>query len=484
MHEDGEADGIDAADRTKVPDPSPHEDRPATAPRRRRMAGPRRVIAWILVVLASLLVPLSVVTAWTVGTVTQTDQYVSTLAPLVRERVITDYVAAQATKKLFATVDVHGRIEHALPKRAEFLATPVTRQLYGFVYKQVNAVLRSEWFHKLWDRLNERSHNAVVNVLTGKVNASERAHKVIVDVTPVITKAIDALDARGVTVFDGVRTRLRRADTLTVNLATSKQISKARNAFAAIYNLGWAVPVLAGIVVVAGVAVAVDRRKTLLRMSIGTALFAVFLLAALLIGRTFFVNHAVRVTPSVTSAVFDTIVRFLRDWLRITVVVAAALAIVLWLAGPGRWPRWIRAKVALAARWTARRVAELGNETRRRQASAAARSGAGWVMEHRDGLRLVGVVVAGAVIVLGGNLSVDGVFWTAVGLAVYLVVLEVVVAWARRASVEAIPGGSTPGGSTPGGASPGRGPNGGKGPDRSTSDRSETHEPDATPSDR
>lgn len=442
MGDDGEPERAEATG--TPPDPG----RPGP-PSRRRLGRLRRVVAWILVVLASLLVPLSVVTAWAVGTVTNTDQYVATMAPLVRERVITDYVATQATNKLFDAVDVQGRIEKALPKRAAFLAAPVTGQIYTFVREQLDKILRSEWFHELWDRLNERSHTSVVDVLTGKVTPGQRAHEVLVDVTPVITKAIDSLDARGVTTFDSVRTRLRQANTLTVRIATSEQISKARNAFSVITSAGWLVPVIAGAIVVVGVAIAVDRRKTLLRMAVGTALFAVVLLAVLAVGRSFFVDHAVRVTPPVTGAIFDVIIRFLRDWLRITVVIAVALALVLWLAGPGRWPRWMRAGVARAARWCGRRVAEINSAEHRAQASSAARTGAGWVMEHRDGLRLVGAVVAGAVIVLGGNLSVDGVFWTAVALVLYLIVLEIVVAWARRTS------GATADGPPPGGGADG-----------------------------
>lgn len=446
MDEDGEPERIEAGG------PAEAGSGQAGTPRRPRLSRSRRVIAWILVVLAALLVPLSVVTAWAVGTVTKTDQYVTTMAPLVRERVITDYVATRATNKLFDSVGVQGRIEKALPKRADFLAAPITGRVYTFVRDQFNKILNSEWFHKLWDRLNERSHSAVVNVLTGKVTPGQRAHRVLVDVTPVITKAIDTLDSKGVTVFDPVRARLRQANTLTVKIATAKQISKARNAFSVITSLGWLVPVFAGIVVIAGVAVAVDRRKTLLRMSVGTALFAVVLLGALALGRSFFIDHATRVTPPVTGAIFDTILRYLKDWLRITIVIAIVLAIVLWLAGPGRWPRWLRAKVALAARWCGRRVAELNSKEHRAQVSSAARTGAGWIMEHRDGLRLAGAVVAGAVIVLGGNLSVDGVFWTAVALVLYLIALELVVAWARRTSRAAVdatpPGGGVSDGET------------------------------------
>ena len=408
-------------------------ERAATS--QRRLSRTRRVVAWVLVVLAALLVPLSVVTVWAVNTVTNTDHYVATLAPLVRERVITDYVAAQATDKLFDSVDVQQRLEKTLPKPAKFVAAPLTNQLHGFVQKQVTTLLDSTWFHNLWDSLNRKSHTAIVNVLTGKTMPGRRANRVVVDLTPVLTKAIDALDAKGVTVFDGVRGKLSKANALTLNLASSGQISQARTFFEVASDLGWAAPLLAVIVIVAAVAVAVDRRKTLLRVAIATGLAILLLLAGLALGRSFFVDHAAdRVDPSVTGAIFDTITRFLKNGLRNVLIVVAVVAVVLWLAGPARWSRWVRSQVVRSARWVGRRAAELGNERNRRQVSAKARLGAAWALEHRSGLRLTGVVVAGVVVVFSGNLSVDGVWSTAIALAAYLVVLEVVLAWARRAA--------------------------------------------------
>ncbi|MGH9093010.1 MAG: hypothetical protein ACRDZR_16780, partial [Acidimicrobiales bacterium] len=338
MDHEGEARRTGVAARMRLLGPRPaRPDAEQGAPRRRTLERTRRVVTWILVVLASLLVPLSVFTVWTVNTVTNTDQYVATLAPLVREKVITEQVAVAATNKLFDAVDVQDRIEHALPSKAAFLAAPVTSQLHAFVRRQVDAVLNSTWFHRLWDTINRRSHQTVVDVLTGKRTPARRANRVIVDVTPVITKAVTALDQRGVTVFNGVRHRLDRADTLTLQLASSRQVSQARRLFSTATSLGWEVPLVAGLVVVAAVAVAVDRRKALLRIAVGTALFAVFLLACLALGRAFFVDHAAaRADPSVTGAVFDILVRFLREWMRILVAAAAGLAVVLWLAGPGR----------------------------------------------------------------------------------------------------------------------------------------------------
>ena len=52
----------------------------AGAPRRHRI---RTVTTWILIVATGLIVPLVVTGTWALRTVTNTDNYVATLAPLV-----------------------------------------------------------------------------------------------------------------------------------------------------------------------------------------------------------------------------------------------------------------------------------------------------------------------------------------------------------------------------------------------------------------
>ena len=65
-------------------------------PRARRTRG---IISWVLIVLASLLIPVSVVSAWAIRTVTDTDQYVTTMAPLARNQLIIDHLADKTTTR-------------------------------------------------------------------------------------------------------------------------------------------------------------------------------------------------------------------------------------------------------------------------------------------------------------------------------------------------------------------------------------------------
>src|SRR5580704_18851906 len=83
--------------------PAPGVADPRSGPRARRARG---ITAWVLVVLASLLIPISVLSAWAITTVTNTDQYVSTMAPLARNQIIIEHLATKATNELFSTMVV------------------------------------------------------------------------------------------------------------------------------------------------------------------------------------------------------------------------------------------------------------------------------------------------------------------------------------------------------------------------------------------
>jgi hypothetical protein len=137
-------------------------------------------------------------------------------------------------------------------------------------------------------------------------------------------------------------------------------------------------------VIAAAVAVAVDRRRTLLRAAVGAGLATVVVLATLALGRTFFVDHAAaHVSPPVSAAVFDTLTRFLSTGLRNALLATVVVAAVLWLAGPSPWARRLRTRVghrsARAMAQVRRRAAELASRRGRQPISAAGRPTAGWM---------------------------------------------------------------------------------------------------------
>ena len=394
----------------------------------------RRSITWVLVVLSALLVPISVLTVWAIRTVTNTDQFVATMAPLAREQVVTDYVAIRATDVLFEKVDVQGHLSSALPPKASFAAAPITSQVRGFVEDQFKTLLRSTWFQQAWDKANRRVHSSLVTFLEGnQLPAGQKAQEIAIKLNPVLEKGIAQLHKRGITVFDPLQAKLKNAANLSVTVASKPQVKAVRGVFHLAKTLGWVVPLVALVLIIGALAVAVDRRKTLLRLAVGVSIATVVVLGLVAYERNFFITHAAaRASPEVTGAVYDTLLHFLRDTLRLTVLVSVIVAVLMWLIGPARWPRALRRLVGRGFHWLAQRFGELFAKTRTPEASARVRRVANFPLEHASGFRLFGVIVVGCILVFGGNLSGSGILWSAVALAAYLVALQGLLIWARR----------------------------------------------------
>ena len=405
---------------------------------------PRRISAWVLVVLACILIPISVISVWAIRTVTNTDQYVETMAPLARNPVIIDGLATRATDALFSTNTVKNKVTAALPKSAKPLVTPVVNQVKSYVHGLALKVFESPKFGQLWDLLNRHSHDAVIDILTGKKSPLqekiEKGGQIALNLSPALNNLIDDANAHGVTLFNPIKAASNQGLSFTV--VSQKQVSKFSGLFNLIVKAKWIIPIVALGLAILAMVLAVERRKTLLRLAVGVALMTLVLLVGYSLGRITFLNQAASsgFRTEGAAAVFDTVLRFLKADLRWTLLASVLVAFGAWVAGPARYAVWIRRTTAAGARWVAAQAHELSSGAGRAASeSSRVRRSAGWILEHLNGLRIIGVIVAGLFLVFGGNLTGWSLLVIVIVLAVYLGLLQLVAAWARKAS-EAGPG--------------------------------------------
>jgi len=115
--------------------------------------------------------------------------------------------------------------------------------------------------------------------------------------------------------------------------------------------------------------------------------------------------------------------------------IGAILAVLMYLIGPGRGPRWLRHQLAAGARATGRGIRAGGH--------GVAAHGPGWTATHLDLLRVGGVVVAAVVALLLSSWT--SLLVVAVVLAAYEVLVTVVGrSAARRAAPPDTPADLTP----------------------------------------
>ena len=82
-------------------------------------------------------------------------------------------------------------------------------EVHNYVYGLALKVFESPKFGQLWDTLNRHTHDAVIDVLTGKqtplTQKLEKGGGIVVNVTPALNNLIDQANAKGVTLFNPLK---------------------------------------------------------------------------------------------------------------------------------------------------------------------------------------------------------------------------------------------------------------------------------------
>ena len=294
----------------------------------------RRWTAGALIVISCVLVPVSVLAIWLRGQVLNTDRYVENITPLASNQNVIDTAATQLTNTLFDNVDVKQLAEDALPPRADFLAAPLAAGVKDAVERAAVAILSTDQFKKVWIEANRVAHDQIVKALTdqGRVIKTPNG-KIVLDLSALIGQVRTALDERGITVFDKLRIQKL---SLKFELMDSDQLAKAQTGAKLLKGLSWVAPILALLALAGGLALSPNRRRSLLRWGIGAAVAAGVIGASVTIGRSFYLDAVVSpdLTRETAAAVFDTLVRFLRQGVRLMIAIGLVTALAAWVSGP------------------------------------------------------------------------------------------------------------------------------------------------------
>ncbi|MFD6288508.1 hypothetical protein [Streptomyces sp. NPDC060205] len=307
----------------------------------------RRLGASVLLLVALLLAPLAVVSAWVQDTVSDTDRYVETVAPLASDPAVQKVVINRLTARVVEQVDVEAvtasltkvLADADAPPRvvagAEALNGPLTSAVRTVVRRNVERVVTSDLFQQVWEGANRRAHAAVLRMLTGERKGALRAtdDAVELDIGAVVDQVRERLVDQG---FE--RAALIPDSDRTVTLFRTAELARAQDAMRVLNIVGTWLPVLTIALAALAVWTAPGHRLMLLITAVGIGLMMVALLIALLAVRRVYLDTVPVATlpPDAAAAVFDTFVRFLRDSTRTLLVVAVITALAAYLYGPGR----------------------------------------------------------------------------------------------------------------------------------------------------
>ncbi|ELP63627.1 hypothetical protein ACKI1I_10815 [Streptomyces turgidiscabies] len=390
----------------------------------------RRAGSSVLLLLALLLAPVAVVAAWVQDTVSDTDRYVKTVAPLASDPAVQEVVINRLTDRVVKNVDVAAvtdalatslRKAGAAPRivaGAESLEGPLRNAVRTVVDRTVTRVITGDAFQQVWEGANRRSHAAVVDMLTGDGKGAVRAEgdAVRLNVGEVVDQVRERLVAAGFDKASAIPDTDR-----TVTLFQTKELGKAQDAMRLLDVLGTWLPVLTVVLAALAVWTAPARRVMLMITAAGVGVMMVVLLVALAVVRRVYLDSVppAALPTDAAAAIYDTFLRFLRDSTRTLLVVAVITVLIAYLYGPGRPARAVRATAVRGTTATGQALSRAGVPTG---------STGRWLTAHRA-WTTGGVIAAGALaLVLWNHPTVPVVTLILVIAVAVLLILAIVAA--------------------------------------------------------
>lgn len=399
------------------------------APPRRRKGTWRAPVSAVLIVLGCILAPLSVIGVWTANQVSNTNRYVENVSPLIHEPAI----QAALTDKISTQINAHLPIQSLTNQAADTLNskgfTRVATLLHsfsgslasavqGFIHTQVTKIVKSQQVANLWVELNRRVHVQLVNALSGSHSANAAITtsngKVVLNLGPVITLVKAKLAARGLSIVSAIP---------YINpqfaLFNDKYLVQAQSGYRLLNDLKIVLPILTLLLLGAGIYIARGHRRATVGAGLGLAASMLVLGIALAIARGIYLNSVPStVLPSDAAAVlYDTLVRFIKDGLRILLVVGLLVAIGAFFTGPSVTAVRTRQGLSHALGWVRGRGERAGLQTG---------PVGSWTYQHRKALRISAVALFAIIFVFLATPSATSAIVLAILLLVVLGLIELI----------------------------------------------------------
>ena len=373
-------------------------------PARRRRFSWRMPVSIVLIVLGCIVAPVAVLGVWAGNEVSDTGRWVATVEPLIHDPAIQNVLTDQITKQITNQLNVTGTIDQAaaqlndrgltrISSLLDSFGPQIASSVNGFIRSTVHRVVTSPAVAKIWVQVNTTAHQAVVQVLSGQGNGaiSTSNGQITLNLGPFIAVVKQDLVAHGFALASNIP-----PISPTVALFQAKDLGKAQAGYRLITTLKIVLPILALVLLAAGVWVARGRRRALIWATLGLAASMLVLAIGLLIARSIYLNS---VPPTVlpgdaAAAAFDAMVYFIRVGLRVVLAVGLVIAIGAFITGPSRAAIQTRSALKSWLGW-------IRNFGERRGVSTGPVGE--WTYAHRRGLRIGAVALFALIFVFWGH---------------------------------------------------------------------------------
>jgi Short C-terminal domain len=293
----------------------------------------RMTLAWILVVLATLLTVVSALAGYLRYQALDEDTFEDTVEELIANDRIRDQLGETVVEELFANVDVTAELEQRLPEDQQVLAGPLAGGLRAFADSTVQGLLDRPRGQELLENALVTAHQQLLAVLddeTTTLTTEEGA--VVLNLQPLVIQV-----GERVAIVGRLAERLPD-DTGRVEIMEADQLETAQDATQLFKTIGtwiWLLPVALS---AAAIWLARGSRRRMLRgIAIGAILVGLLLLVLRRVGGSIVVEELSTSTTFEEAAdeAWDILTGLLADGAWTVIGIGVVALVGVWLAGPG-----------------------------------------------------------------------------------------------------------------------------------------------------
>jgi hypothetical protein len=319
----------------------------ATAPetdRGRDVSRGRLLIAYVLVVLATLLAVVAALAGYLRWQALDQDTFADTTDELIADDDVRQQLGASVVEELFANFDVAASLESRLSPDQRALAGPLAGILRESADRTVQRFLNQARGQELLKNALVTSHERLLAVLDDETTVvSTEGGAVILNLQPLVIQV-----GEQVAIVGRLAERLPD-DTGRIEIMEADQLETAQDAtqlFDTIGRFFWLLPLALG---AAALWLARGARRRVLRaLAIGAIIAGLLLLVVRNVAGGFVVDELATSTTIETAAsdAWDILTALLADGAWTLIGIGVVLLVGVWLAGP-------RSSAATARRWIA-----------------------------------------------------------------------------------------------------------------------------------
>ena len=316
--------------------------------------------AFVIFLVAALLIPVGVIGSWASRTVADTDRYVETVTALIDSPEVRAEVSTQLTNILFDALPTGEIAKSVLPNNGDALSGIVTQAAKAALQNAVASALASPQARKAWATLNRQIQSNLISALKGDSNSvfQIKGDAIVLDTGVLIERVRTLLVEQGLTVFANIS--VPKAADRELVLVRDEQVKVVSTTYRIVQPLANGLIWLALFLLALGIWVINRRRVGVLISGWIFLLTGAFILGTFGLAKELALSGLSVAENSWQAVTAETVLRYLPGLGRTCVAIGIVAIAAGVIAGSSALGQWIRKVFVRGSNLLGREIGKLG----------------------------------------------------------------------------------------------------------------------------